>query len=206
MKTQRVRGTHIQKLYTLSTCKLLTHSKKSSGYQFGLLVFLLISRSLPGLLCVHACKHRSYARSKSTDSSLFLHVARFYENRRSILTNQNTGTFKPVWIHCMISMCDNLEKWTLKFVRILSMTFSNEDSWLSIWCDISYFSSPDTFVAEITFLADHDKSILKLDLLKKKKTLGKKITRSKSSIKLSTTMWISSILSFKHPIKAARFN
>lgn len=46
----------------------------------------------------------------------------------------------------------------------------------------------DTFIAEITFLADHDKSILKLDLLKKKKTLGKKITRSKSSIKLSTTM------------------
>lgn len=85
-----LRGTHIQKLYTLSTCKLLTHSKKSSGYQFGLLVFLLISRSLPGLLCVHACKHRTDARSKSTDSSLFLHVARFYENRRSILTNQNT--------------------------------------------------------------------------------------------------------------------
>lgn len=43
----------------------------------------------------------------------------------------------------------------------------------------SYFCSPDTFVAEITFLADHDKSILKLDLLKKKKTLGKKITSIK---------------------------
>lgn len=138
-------------------------------------------------------------------------VNRFFtiSTRSQVLWEQkiNTlGTFKPVWIHRMISMCDNLEKWTLKFVWILSMTFSNEDSWLSIWCDISYFCSPDTFVAEITFLADHDKSILKLDLLKKKKTLGKKITRSKSSIKLSTTMWISSILSFKHPIKAARFN
>lgn len=74
----------------------------------------------------------------------------------------------------MISMCDNLEKWILKFVWILFMIFLNEDFWFFIWCDIFYFCFLDIFVVEIIFFVDYDKLILKFDLFKKKKNIGEK--------------------------------
>lgn len=106
----------------------------------------------------------------------------------------------------MISMCDNLEKWILKFVWILFMIFLNEDFWFFIWCDIFYFCFLDIFVVEIIFFVDYDKLILKFDLFKKKKILGKKIIWLKFFIKLFIIMWILFIFLFKYLIKVVWFN